>query len=168
MATAAVALAALAALAPACSKASSGPGVAQAGSATASSTGKTGELAFSACMRSHGLANFPDPGGELPPGMDPNSLQYQAAQRACQLLLPAGQGGSTSTADAQRFLEHAACKRSHGEPNFPDPIFPPGGGAKIALPEGMNFDSPQFQAAFKACASWLPRGGKGRIEHPSP
>ena len=56
-------------------------------------------LAFSACMRSHGLPDFPDPtftahgirmairGG---PGSDlnPQSPAFQAAQKACQSKLP--------------------------------------------------------------------------------
>ncbi len=51
--------------------------------------------AFSACMRSHGVTNFPDPtvtahglNIQVPPGTDPNSAPFQAAQTACQSLLP--------------------------------------------------------------------------------
>ena len=57
-----------------------------------------GALKFSACMRSHGVPNFPDPefhsGGGVgirigskkgnPSGIDPNSPQFKAAQKACQ------------------------------------------------------------------------------------
>jgi hypothetical protein len=60
-------------------------------------------LKFVACMRAHGITNFPDPGidwrthmiriGFTPAsGIDPNSPQFQAAQKACQKLLPAPQG----------------------------------------------------------------------------
>jgi hypothetical protein len=55
-------------------------------------------LAFSACMRSHGEPNFPDPqfgaGGRVSlrisagSGLDPRSPQFQAAQKACQKNLP--------------------------------------------------------------------------------
>jgi hypothetical protein len=56
-------------------------------------------LAFSACMRKHGLSDFPDPtfsGGGVQmtirggPGSDlnPSSPAFQAAQKACQGLLP--------------------------------------------------------------------------------
>jgi hypothetical protein len=56
-------------------------------------------LDFAACMRSHGVPKFPDPkasgdgaidmGGFGPDvGVDPNSPQFQAAQRECQKLLP--------------------------------------------------------------------------------
>jgi hypothetical protein len=54
-------------------------------------------LQFSACMRSHGAPNFPDPppGGQairiLPgSGIDPQSPQYQAATTACQKYLSKG------------------------------------------------------------------------------
>jgi hypothetical protein len=50
-------------------------------------------LKFAACMREHGVADFPDPqngrfvaGG----GIDPNSPQFQSAMRACRKLLPGG------------------------------------------------------------------------------
>jgi hypothetical protein len=64
-------------------------------------------LRFAACMRQHGLPKFPDPepnGGlriQRGSGLDPNSPQFKAAQKACQDLLPgARQGGSTSTSEA--------------------------------------------------------------------
>ena len=60
-------------------------------------------LAFSACMRKHGLPDFPDPifsngrselritsrAGDL----DPQSSRFQAAQKACQGNLPGKLGG---------------------------------------------------------------------------
>jgi len=58
---------------------------------------QTQALKFSACMRSHGLPNFPDPtfsgcGVSLKinssSGIEPNSPQFQAAQKACQKNLP--------------------------------------------------------------------------------
>ena len=52
-------------------------------------------LAFSNCMRAHGLKDFPDPsnGGlrlSVHPGsdLDPNNPTFQRAQQACQKLLP--------------------------------------------------------------------------------
>jgi hypothetical protein len=56
-------------------------------------------LKFSQCMRAHGVKKFPDPtsNGQLQindkSGVDPTSPQFQAAQRACQSLNPAGTGG---------------------------------------------------------------------------
>ena len=46
------------------------------------------------------------------------------------------------------------CMRSHGVPNFPDPKFPSGGGVGIQLNgNGIDPNSPAFQAAQKACGS---------------
>jgi hypothetical protein len=50
-----------------------------------------------ACMRSHGITDFPDPtfsGGHVtlvpPPGIDTNGTEFTAAQHICQQLIPAG------------------------------------------------------------------------------
>jgi hypothetical protein len=50
---------------------------------------------YSACMRSHGIAKFPDPvstgqGISIPPmhGVNPQSQQFQSAEKACRSLLP--------------------------------------------------------------------------------
>ncbi len=68
----------------------------QAPSATSAATAQLQQQAdaFAACMRAHGVANFPDPkvlrGGvriQLPSG-SANSPQFQSAQQACQSLSP--------------------------------------------------------------------------------
>ena len=58
-------------------------------------------LKFSACMRSHGLPNFPDPtfsGGRIRmsvgKGLNPSSPVFQAAQKACESLMPGPKGGA--------------------------------------------------------------------------
>jgi hypothetical protein len=63
-------------------------------------------LKFSACMRSHGLPNFPDPtfsngGAQMSlggkgSGLNPKSPVFQAAQKACQSVAPGGKGGPMS------------------------------------------------------------------------
>jgi hypothetical protein len=63
-------------------------------------------LKFSQCMRAHGIKSFPDPqdqgGGRIAigfgpgTGINPASSQFQAAQTACQTLLP-GKGGGLRT-----------------------------------------------------------------------
>jgi hypothetical protein len=56
-------------------------------------------LKFSACMRSHGIANFPDPvarnGAVIisGSGIDPNSPQLQSARQACRSLSLLGGDG---------------------------------------------------------------------------
>jgi hypothetical protein len=58
-------------------------------------------------------------------------------------------GGSGS-----RMTQLAACMRSHGEPNFPDP------NAHGVISSGsIDPSSPQFQQAMQACAKDLPNGG---------
>jgi hypothetical protein len=56
------------------------------------------QLKFSKCMRSHGVPNFPDPNSNgsitLPPGMNAQSPQFQAAEKDCQSLMPMNPGGS--------------------------------------------------------------------------
>ena len=55
-------------------------------------------LKFAECMRSHGIANFPDPFENSHQigfntngtGIDMNSSRVKAAQKTCQPLLPGG------------------------------------------------------------------------------
>jgi hypothetical protein len=183
------ALALLAVTAAGCGSKPTSSGVAQLPSATttttATSTGSPtggskadGARQFSVCMRSHGLPNFPDPkpsaGGGMSlsfdkrNGLNPDSPQFKAAQKSCERFLPnGGKPDAAMQAKAQaQMLRFSACMRSHGLPNFPDPVFS-NGGAKVALgskSSGLNPSSPVFQAAQKACQSimpGLPIGGKG-------
>jgi len=129
-----------------------------------------GPLAFSACMRSHGVSSFPDPtsnGGisiQVQPGsgIDPNSPAFQSAQHACQSLLPAGKtsGGSVSPAVRAQILRYAACIRTHGVPNYPDPTFN-GNAVNFGNLSGINPNSPAYQSALRACASLNPMNGHG-------
>jgi hypothetical protein len=129
-------------------------------------------LKYSQCMRAHGVPNFPDPspGGGLQidssSGVDPRSPSFQTAQQACQKLLPGG-GPSNHPMSAQarqRLLASAQCMRTHGVPNFPDPVIQ-GGNVRMTLGAGVNPSSPAFQAAVKACGGIFGgpggKGGKG-------
>jgi len=55
------------------------------------------QLKFAQCMRSHGEPKFPDPASNgsitLPKGMNPESPQFQTAEKACQSLMPSNPGG---------------------------------------------------------------------------
>ncbi|MDP9255366.1 MAG: hypothetical protein M3Q31_02245 [Actinomycetota bacterium] len=129
---------------------------------------------FSACMRAHGVPNFPDAnsnGGiaiDANSGVDPSSPQFQAAQKACQKLAPNG-GKPPSPAEQakaqQQALKFSACMRSHGVPNFPDPKFS-GGMTQISIDAkngGIDPGSPIFQSAQKTCQKLMPGrpGGPG-------
>jgi hypothetical protein len=125
-----------------------------------------GGAAFSACMRSHGEPNFPDPDAQgaisisSASGLDPGSAKFQSAQRACAKLLPGGgrpPSPAQQAAMQRQALRFSACMRGHGEPNFPDPDFKNGGvGIHIGAGTGIDPRSPQFQAAQKACQAELP------------
>ena len=90
--------------------ASRSPGGAQGnGNQGGSQLGSGGlTVAFSQCMRSHGEPKFPDPnsqgvvGSLIQLGIDPNSSQFKAAERACASLAngpqPAGQPSSSQDA----------------------------------------------------------------------
>jgi hypothetical protein len=165
---AAATIAALLVLAAGCGG-SNGPGVPSAGSNKANHAPAAGSssggvmaqfLAYSRCMRSHGIHDFPDPssagggvGIELHggPGSDlnRNDPRFEAAEQACRALQPGG--GQPTTPSAQKIaaeVKWARCMRSHGLPSFPDPN---GQGAF----DRNKFDenSSAFQTASNACKS---------------
>jgi len=130
-------------------------------------TGGTGAdaLAFSECMRSHGVPNFPDPNAQgviQGSGINPSSSSFQAANKDCRHLLP--NGGVPTPAEQAKALAQALkmsqCMRSHGITDFPDPQTGAGGGIQISLHStpgsDLNPNSPKFQAAQKACPSFRP------------
>ena len=139
-------------------------------SAGGPTTGKSysGEVAYSRCMRSHGLPNFPDPssaghlvvrahsGGDL----NPSSPQYQSADQACRHQLP--HGGQATPAqqrqELERFLRYARCMRSHAIPNFPDPTLSAGVISVMLRGTGIDPASPRYQSAQHACRSLSPGG----------
>ena len=121
-------------------------------------------IAFAACMRSRGLSSYPDPkvsesAGHTsvtisPGGLDPNSPAFKSASRTCGHLLPNGgsPAGGNSPQQLAQVVKFAACMRSHGVPNFPDPDRD----GAITLPSGIDQQAPQFQRATKACANVEP------------
>jgi hypothetical protein len=163
---AAAALACLALVAAACSSPKTGTGAGPAGGSAGHSA-----LAYSQCMRAHGIKNFPDPNaqGDISlnagpgTGINPNSPQYKAADNACKSLLPpqhALSPAQQAKARAQS-LKYSRCMRAHGISDFPDPDSQ--GGIKLNPKAGGDLDpnNPQYQAADKACKSLMPGGGAG-------
>jgi hypothetical protein len=143
---------------------------------SAPSTNASGSaVAYSACMRSHGVQDFPDPGsaGQLPKA-DPHQLgvstvRYHAAQRSCQHLVPVNgdtgeqqqelqcaTGGDCSQAVIEQWMNGlqtlAACLRTHGEPNWPDPIIGPGGTPHFPYQQaGIDHHSSRVLSQVDSC-----------------
>jgi len=140
-------------LAAACGGSLASPKAAQ------SRSGEGAELAYSACIRAHGVPNFPDPraqGGYARSALNAiggqNSPQLLSAQKHCHAQAVAAGFVHTPAQIRQHIqqeMAESACMRKHGVPDMPDPnaqgqiIFPPG---------GPNPSQPQFQAAQKKCA----------------
>ena len=168
--TAVILTIAVAMLAAACSSPSSA-GSGRSPDAGGSATSQRG-LAYSRCMRSHGVPRYPDvsSGNELPSGLpkvDPQRLgvsssQYHVAQQTCAHLLP--NGGQMSEAESRRDLQamlgFARCMRSHGVPTWPDPTYDPAAGWGFNLVHVQDFDpnSPQTDHKMSECSRQLPAG----------
>jgi hypothetical protein len=151
-------------------------------SSAGASTSSPSAVAYSACVRSHGVPNFPDPdsSGQLPKAdaqhLGVSSSQLQAAQQACQSLLPNHSGvinaGSIDqcmmAGDCPRALvrqvlneerNFAQCMRSHGVPNWPDPSIDSQGRPVFAISiSKLGFDpySPQVWAKGNQCSHLMP------------
>lgn len=136
-------------------------------------------LAFSRCMRSHGIKDFPDPqvgsGGavklQFKTGAgSPDVQKMEKAQHACRHLIAAGREKLTPQERVQReeqVTKFARCMREHGVNIHAGTE---GGAVRIQIHPGSagpNPESPSFQAAQKACQGTLPfkggppPGGKG-------
>lgn len=84
---------------------------------------------FAECMRKHGSADFPDPGGSdqaFAEGIEraaKNSAVFDKALDACKDLRPPGLLGAKRTAKQQDAgLKFAQCIRDNGVKDFPDPV----------------------------------------------
>ena len=176
-ATAVIATASLALLAAACSGSPSSTST--GGSSNANGSANSRLVAYSQCMRSHGLPNFPDPAGGVPPKVTAQELgvsssRLQAAQGACQHLLPATGGSLTASSLQQCYLagvcpqalvqqalsagrEFAQCMRSHGAPDWPDPTLDSQGRPlfNINVPRPPP---PQISSAGNECTRLDPAG----------
>jgi len=121
-------------------------------------------LAYSQCMRAHGVPDFPDPDAagniQVHPGSpnDPmNGPQEQVANDDCQYLLPGGgtSGAGVNEQTVSQDLKLAQCMRAHGAANFPDPTV---SGNSVSFQGNFDYGSPQWQKAERACESLAPAG----------
>jgi len=148
--------------------------------ALSQSTNLVRALAYSRCMRAHGVPKFPDPNssGAIPKvglqQLGVSSTVVQAALKACQRLLP--NSGQSSQAWGQMTLNalwnFARCVRAHGVPNWPDPLAesdpgqPGTPGFPRNLPPGINTNSPVVKNAMNKCQHLLAGIGYGSGGYP--
>jgi hypothetical protein len=134
---------------------------AAAGGIAPAKPGATAFVAFVHCLQQHGVQAQLGPQGRGVgiSGGDPSSPQFQAAQKACQKLLPGG--GPPTLTPAQKaeqlkqLLTLAKCMRTHGFPGFPDPDSQ--GAFDFSSSGNVDPQSTQFQSAMSACR---PSNGK--------
>jgi hypothetical protein len=181
IAAAIIATAGLALLATACSRGSPSS-TGSSSSPDAGGQAPPSAVAFSSCMRSHGVPNFPDPSGSgalpktSPQHLKVSSSRFQAAQRACQHLLPSTvnnrsleqceAAGICSRAETQLMLNaglrFAGCMRSRGVPKWPDPTSDSQGRVAFAISiskDGFDPHSPRIEAKVNDCGHLMPGGG---------
>ena len=147
-----------------------GRGPSSAGSGGSPSAGGS-LLAFSQCMRSRGVPDFPDPqpgatNAKFPSAqrLGVSSSAYQAAGDACQHLLPAGVDDQFPPAEVQQLLigmrQFSQCMRSHGVPNWPDPSVDSEGRPVFDLSDHgfsrAEAHSPQLGAKEAECQNLMP------------
>ena len=185
MATAALAL--LAACGGSASSAGTS-GSSNAGAPSGSpSTNAEKALAFSRCVRAHGVLNYPDPssGGRIAKQtaqqLGVSSSQLQVALTACEHLLPNTGNVDDNPAALHQWWSQmrrfARCMHSRGVPNWPDPSpYPPdpvrptfnlhavGIGFHQGAEPGNIVNSPQTQAKVQQCESALHQNVSGYYE----
>jgi hypothetical protein len=127
-------------------------------------------LAYSRCMRSHGVPKFPDPsaGGVIPKV----SLQqlgiilsvFQSAEKDCQRLLPTGTDDFFPPGEVEQLLigmlRFSRCMRAHGVHNWPDPTTDSEGRPGFPLAEHgftrQQARSPRIMRTENECGHALP------------
>jgi hypothetical protein len=129
-------------------------------------------VAFSRCVRSHGVADFPDPQAGASNAKFPSaqqlrvsSSQLSTAETACQRLLPVGVDDQFPPSEVplllRSMLPFSRCMRSHGVPNFPDPAVDSEGRPIFPLStHGISLSyshSQQFNTVMGKCHNLAPR-----------
>ncbi|GAA2635183.1 hypothetical protein SMC26_08625 [Actinomadura fulvescens] len=121
---------------------------------------------YSKCMRANGLKDFPDP--EADPGgkgvgisstLDPDDPKYKAADGKCKTLLPA-QPGEIDPQAREAAVKLAACMRSNGVSNFPDPD-----GTGTFHLKDVDREAPRYRTAMEKCQKQTGFKGPMRVEN---
>jgi len=152
--------------AAACSSGSPSSAGASGSPPSGGSANSSSGLAYSRCVRAHGVPDFPDPGssGQLSKQAVVTALRAvsdsraEAATGACARLNPAGPENPILTAQEQQdYLRAAACMRSHGIAGFPDPTFPDER-LNLQIPSSIDTTTAQFTQAAQTCTKLIPAG----------
>ena len=127
-------------------------------------------VAYTQCMRSHGVPEYPEPdsSGQLQKigsgqQVGVSDAQLTTASNACQSLWP--YQALTPAQQQQELtddLKFAQCMRSHGVPTLPDPVAT-NGHVEFVISvsrDGFNPQSPQILAKARACQHVLPAGAQ--------
>lgn len=127
---------------------------------------QSGPLAFSRCIRSHGVAGFPDPNSS---GVWPKSRvelvagspTFEAATRACGHLLPDGGPGVAPSPAVVRQIQtdmakFARCMRSGGVRDWPDATLDRGRDVFDPQAVGIDTSAPRITSAVHACEHVFP------------
>ncbi|HUA03459.1 MAG TPA: hypothetical protein VMB27_06110 [Solirubrobacteraceae bacterium] len=132
-------------------------------------------VAFAACMREHGVPNYPDPtasgagggGGAVavfPAGVDRSAPAFKSASASCggSLLPGLGAHHQASAETTEETLKFSECMRAHGVTGFPDPTASAPTslsgysavirrGVFLAIPDTIDMASPTYKRAAAAC-----------------
>ncbi len=122
-------------------------------------------FAYTRCMRTHGVPNFPDPHVSVSPGhaavgfavtpSETGSPKFKSADKACSAILPGPPSPAQQQAQQQAhkrdLLAFARCARTHGLHDFPDPDASGRLTLQMLTTAGVDIHSQQFLDAAKAC-----------------
>jgi hypothetical protein len=145
---------------------SSPGGTASTGTGGTSSAYISDKLGLARCLRAHGVPNYPDPdaAGQEPPNSKQliSTPQGQTAVGACSYWGDRihSDVAAQNQAVLAEYVRFAQCMRSHGLPNFPDPVNAEGRVEFVlsASQDGFDPHSPQVLAKAHECESVLPPG----------
>lgn len=121
--------------------------------------------AYARCMRTHGVADFPDPhvkvsAGHVAVGIAVNpsetgSPKFKSADKACSGILPGpaspAQVQAQQHAHRENLLAFARCLRSHGIHGFPDPNQQGDLHLSTVIAAGVDIHSREFLDAARSC-----------------
>ena len=137
---------------------------AQNGTTTTQTGTLASAFAFARCMRSHGIPGWPDPDSHgffdksklRPLGLSVSRVRA-LEEGPCNIPLPSPQAYTITPADRADYLRAAACMRSHGFPDFPDPTFP-NNDVRLTIPSSIDTNSPKFKSAATTCTKLIRPG----------